>query len=182
MAWHGKSFRVVTGEYVLNYQTSMDYIEIYHKDAGKENGCLHLKPGGSDPDLGVLERRNIDHILVKDEQQGVTIEILGRLKWAKYETSIVLPRPAPGLINCSVELNVTKQMGPEENLFSDNHPELSYYGHNFYITPRLTYYLNGTPGALAYHSVNDAGAQLDYNQLLISEDEKNGGNLCLKFL
>ena len=123
-----KSFSVISGKYMLDYNPEIDYIEIYKADKGRGKRTLALKPGGGAPDLNVLDGDNIRDISIKEQTDRVVIEITGDVNWAKYKTYITLLRDKPGLINSRIELDVKKRRGYNHRLFAGKHPELSYKG------------------------------------------------------
>ena len=171
------SFRAMTGSYVLNFNTDMDFIEIDRIDAKKKHMPLSLIPGGGDSDLLVLASKNIRTISVKDEPENVDIRISGQLDWAEYTCSVMLYRANPGLINTRIEIVVNDDRGYHQRLFSGDYPELSFHAaDNKYtgflaLSKKLAYYFNGTPGSLTHQSVSlQGGAIPDLNQFIFFGD------------
>jgi hypothetical protein len=167
----------MTGSYVLNFNTDMDFIEIDRIDAKKKHMPLSLIPGGGDSDLLVLASKNIRTISVKDEPENVDIRISGQLDWAEYTCSVRLYRANPGLINTRIEIVVNDDRGYHQRLFSGDYPELSFHAaDNKYtgflaLSKKLAYYFNGTPGSLTHQSVSlQGGAIPDLNQFIFFGD------------
>lgn len=176
-----KSFRVATGEYILNFEKGMNYIAISRKEEQSSKEYLALRPGGGDPALQVLNSANIKTLTLLENEAAERVEIRGDLNWCHYQVVLLIPHGTPGMLNSRIEVEATREVGVEEGLFAGRFSELAYTEEWNSTSPErdwasiyrdyLIYYFNGTPGADAVLSIQrNSGALQDRNQFIYFGD------------
>ena len=140
---NGFTFR--TGEYIIEYRKSQEYISIYPENSGPSR-ILRLVPGGGDPYLQVLSPSNVSGVTVENMENAITGKIVGTLSWGQYEVQVILPKDLPRTVNYRLYIRPSSNIS--QSFFSGVYPEFRYTdnaGSN--IDPLLRDYLDGLPNA-----------------------------------
>jgi len=168
-------YRIAAGGYLIEYRCGAAFICIRPSDATEEISSLALIPGGGDPTFNLLDPANVQKVHWEGEPPGRSIVIEGELDWCTYQATLSAPSPVPGLINSRIDIVLTRDVDPREELFRGTYPECSYQNADGRVQPGTAvapvYYFNGTPGAKTYHTVGpDSGAVYDLNQFIYFGD------------